>query len=186
MIDQLQNSTPHDQCLQSYMPPSSAMSTEGSARGFISMKAAPLVTTWLHWSQISQQQSRHMQEKTQIRIIISKIGNNFFYQEPCDPNPWFIKSPTLRAGSLREFTCVFLWFNKDGIVLVGMAQWIEHWPAKLMVTGSIPSQDTCLGCGPGPQLRACERQPTDVISDIHQCFSPSLSPSLPLSLKINK
>ena len=34
-----------------------------------------------------------------------------------------------------------------------------------------------LGCGPGPQYGACERQPhTDVY----------LSPSLPLSLKLNK
>ena len=37
-------------------------------------------------------------------------------------------------------------------VLAGMAWWIECWPAKGKVAGSIPSQDTCLGCGPGPQL----------------------------------
>ena len=44
-----------------------------------------------------------------------------------------------------------------------MAQWIEHWPANQRVAGSIPSQDTCLGCGPGPQVGAHERQPhTDV------------------------
>ena len=36
-----------------------------------------------------------------------------------------------------------------------------------------------------PHFGACERQPTDV-SLSHQCFSLSLSPSLPLSLKINK
>ena len=45
---------------------------------------------------------------------------------------------------------------------------------------SFPSQGTCLGCVQGPQWRACERQPhIDV-------FSPSLSPSFPLSLKISK
>ena len=27
---------------------------------------------------------------------------------------------------------------------------------------SIPSQDTCLGCRPGPQLGACERQPINI------------------------
>ena len=66
-----------------------------------------------------------------------------------------------------------------------MAQWIECQPAKWKAAGSIPHQGTCLGCGPGPRLGVCERQPIDV-SLSHSCFSPSLSPSLPLSLKINK
>ena len=34
--------------------------------------------------------------------------------------------------------------------LAGVAQWIERWPANQEVVGSIPSQGTCLGCGPGP------------------------------------
>ena len=38
--------------------------------------------------------------------------------------------------------------------LAGVAQWIECWPANRKVTGSIPGQGTCLGCGPGPWLRA--------------------------------
>ena len=33
----------------------------------------------------------------------------------------------------------------------GMAQWIECWPVNQRLTGSIPSQGTYLGCGPGPQ-----------------------------------
>ena len=50
----------------------------------------------------------------------------------------------------------------------GGAQWTEH--------RFIPSQGTSLGCGLGPQWGAHERQPhVDV----------SLSPFLPLSLKIN-
>ena len=61
----------------------------------------------------------------------------------------------------------------DG-ALTCVAQWVGCRPVNQKVTCSIPSQDTCLGCGPGPQSRACE------------CFSPSFSPSLPLSLKINK
>ena len=36
-------------------------------------------------------------------------------------------------------------------VLAGVAQWIECQPANQRVTGSIPSQGTCLGCGPDPQ-----------------------------------
>ena len=44
------------------------------------------------------------------------------------------------------------------------------------VTCSIPSQGTCLGCKPGPQQGAHERQP-------HIDVFPSLFPSLPLSKK---
>ena len=35
--------------------------------------------------------------------------------------------------------------------LAGVAQWIECWPVNQRVSGSIPSQGTCLGCRPGPQ-----------------------------------
>ena len=35
--------------------------------------------------------------------------------------------------------------------LAGVAQWIEQEPANQKVTGWIPSQGTCLVCGPGPQ-----------------------------------
>ena len=43
--------------------------------------------------------------------------------------------------------------------LAGMAQWTEFPPVNQKVAGSIPSQGTCLSCGPGPQLGACKRQP---------------------------
>ena len=38
--------------------------------------------------------------------------------------------------------------------LAGVAQWTEHQPENLKVTGLIPSQGTCLGFRPGPQLGA--------------------------------
>ena len=41
----------------------------------------------------------------------------------------------------------------------GVAQWIECQPANQRVTGSIPSQGTCLSCGPGLRWGTCERQP---------------------------
>ena len=41
----------------------------------------------------------------------------------------------------------------------GVAQWIERQTVKQRVAGSIPSQGTFLGCGPGPQWGAHERQP---------------------------
>ena len=40
--------------------------------------------------------------------------------------------------------------------LDGVAQWTECWPVNQRVTISIPSQGTCLGCRPGPQL-GCTR-----------------------------
>ena len=38
------------------------------------------------------------------------------------------------------------------LALAGVAQWIECWPVSQRVTSSIPSQGTCLGCGPGSRL----------------------------------
>ena len=62
--------------------------------------------------------------------------------------------------------------QRSEIYLAAVAQWIEHGPVKQRVTASIPSQGTCLGCRPGPQWGACERQ-------------PHIDVSFPLS-KINK
>lgn len=40
---------------------------------------------------------RHMQEKTQTKVMIPKISNSFFHREPRDPKP-LIKSPRLGVG----------------------------------------------------------------------------------------
>ena len=59
--------------------------------------------------------------------------------------------------------------------LAGIAQWIEWGPVNQRVTGSIPSQGTGLGCGPGPQSGACERQlHTDVSLPLFLSPFPSL------------
>ena len=68
-------------------------------------------------------------------------------------------------------------------VLTGVAQSVGRQPSQRKVTVLIPSQGTCPGCGPVPSRGECERQPMDV-SLTHGCFPLSLSPSLPLSLKI--
>ena len=65
--------------------------------------------------------------------------------------------------------------------LADVAQWIGCQFENQKVAGSIPSQGTRLVCRPGPQLGVCKRKPIT-----NGCFSPSLSPSFPLSLKINK
>ena len=74
---------------------------------------------------------------------------------------------------------------KGILILAGVAQWTEYQPANHSTASSIPSQGTCLGCRPGPQLGACERQLIDDISLAHWYFSPSFFPSLTLSLKID-
>ena len=40
--------------------------------------------------------------------------------------------------------------NSFIFALAGTAQWIECQPANQRITGSIPGQDTCRGCGRGP------------------------------------
>ena len=71
------------------------------------------------------------------------------------------------------------------MALAGVAHWIEPQPVNQTVTGLIPSQGTCLGCRPGHELGVCERQLINAFLS-HHCISLSLSPALPLSLKINK
>ena len=50
--------------------------------------------------------------------------------------------------------------SNTNIALAGVAQWIEHWPVNQRVTGSIPSQGTCLGCRPGPHSGDVQEAPT--------------------------
>ena len=47
------------------------------------------------------------------------------------------------------------------IALAGVAQWTERHPANQKVADLVSSQGTCPGCGPGPQLGACRRQPVN-------------------------
>ena len=68
--------------------------------------------------------------------------------------------PQSSIRSMFYFTTTYLTTLKIIIsVLIGMSQWIECWPENQRVANLIPSRGTCLGCGPGPQWGACERQP---------------------------
>ena len=68
-------------------------------------------------------------------------------------------------GNIRAFNTI----EESPILLAGVAQWIEHRPVNQRVTGSFPSQGTCLGCGPR------KRQPhTDVSLPLFLSFFPSL------------
>ena len=46
---------------------------------------------------------------------------------------------------------LILYNEKQSLALAGVAQWIEHRPVNQRVASLIPSQDTGLGFGPGPQ-----------------------------------
>ena len=64
-----------------------------------------------------------------------------------------------------------------------MAQWIEHWPTDRRVAGSIPSQDTCLGCGAGPRVGTCKREEIDVFLTHHVSLPLSMNKFEVFSLK---
>ena len=66
--------------------------------------------------------------------------------------------------------------NNNYAALAGVAQWIERQPVYQRVTSLIPSQGTCLGCEPGPQQGAYERQPHIDVSfsfSLPSCLSES-------------
>ena len=44
-----------------------------------------------------------------------------------------------------------IWNRNVYFPLASVAQWIERQPVNQRITGSIPSQGTCLGCRPGTQ-----------------------------------
>ena len=71
---------------------------------------------------------------------------------PGDVNPY------LFFYSDNKYTCCLSAY-KRGEALASVAQWIEHGPVNQRVTGSIPSQGTCLVCRPGPQWGTHEKQP---------------------------
>ena len=70
-------------------------------------------------------------------------------------------------------------FIEEKVTLAGITQWMERGPANQRVPGLTPSQGTCLGCGPDPQLGMCERQ-THIDISLPLFLSPLFS------LKINK
>ena len=48
--------------------------------------------------------------------------------------------------------CMFFKFKNHEEALTGVAQWIEYRTVNQRVTGSIPSQGTCLGGRPRPPV----------------------------------
>ena len=64
--------------------------------------------------------------------------------------------------TLSVFLIWRIHYQKYVVALAGVGQWFERQPVNQKVSGSVRGQGACLGCGPGPQLGACEKQPIDV------------------------
>ena len=90
-----------------------------------------------------------------------------------------------RILKLRDVRKAVPSFKSYCHALTGVAQWAGRCPTSRKVVSSVPVEDTCLDCGPGPQLGACGRRPINVSLSC-RCFCYSLSPSLPFFLKRNK
>ena len=82
------------------------------------------------------------------------------------------------------------WLKLFYVALAYVAQLVELQPMSRKVTGLIPGQGTCLGCGFGPSRSTCERQLINVsmfLSHIKDVLLPSsLSFPSPLSHYIKK
>ena len=82
------------------------------------------------------------------------------------PPVWILSANSISPFSIVLLTDLYL-LGQSGIhhefelerTLAGVGQWFEHRPVNQRVAGHIPSQGTCLGCGPGTQRGAYERQP---------------------------
>ena len=63
----------------------------------------------------------------------------------CDPKTSTKKRRRKKEKEKKES------IKKQPKALAGVAQWMEHWPVKQRVSGSIRSESTGLNCRPGPQ-----------------------------------
>ena len=71
------------------------------------------------------------------------------------PHPVYTLPAPTRPGASRGQRQL----RRTKSALAGVAQWTECLLANQSVASLIPSQGTCLGCGPGPQWGALEKQP---------------------------
>ena len=87
--------------------------------------------------------------------------------------PLMLRTLPDRVLFISSLGCSFVSFKISFVALAGIAQWIERRPANQKVSGSIPSQGTCLGCRPGPWWGARKKQPhTDVSLPLPSLSSP--------------
>ena len=125
--------------------------------------------TGMPWSWVTQMGRPWAAPRQQVDLI--QLPQFIFNVKSCRWNILHLQASHFIHLVLQEKIIEHL------VTLAGVAHWIELRPANWNITGLIPVLGTCLGCGPGPQLEACKRQPID-ISLTHQCFSFSFTPSL--------
>ena len=110
------------------------------------------ITNWKHTQKMALNKCEELIYKWLVRFQLGMCewsNSNLFLDVHTSTSTNELKTPW-----------VLIWGVKLALsALAGVAQWIEYWTANQRVTGLIPSQGTCLGCGPGLQLRACKRQP---------------------------
>ena len=84
--------------------------------------------------------------------------------------------PCIAAGLYSACASMCLVSSRLTTLCPALAEWlIERRPESQRVAGSIPSQGTGLGCGPGPQCGAHKRQPhIDVSLPLFLPLFPSL------------
>ena len=117
---------------------------------------------------------QHLTQRTSLEargIGKQKESNNYLCRR---------LAPPLRLYVLNRINYVVITKHQIPLYcpgLCGSVDWVLAFEPT--VTGLIPGQGTCLVWGARSPV-GCMQEATN------RCFSPSLSPSLPLSLKINK
>ena len=120
--------------------------------------------------------------KSQIKVLAGPCFLGSLLGEVAPGVPWLAATALGSLPPLHDvlqLVCrclhvVFPLLIRIPVFLAGVTQWIECCPVNQRVAGSIPSQGTCLGCGPTPPLEGCT-------GSNNTLMSLSLSPSLPLS-----
>ena len=90
----------------------------------------------------------------------------------------FTKTVSQQQSCLKSGNslCLLCLISKKLVISPGWCSSVDRVrAANQMVASSIPRQGTCLGCRPGPQCRAYERQPHTIFIPIFFSFPPLLS-----------
>ena len=106
-----------DRLLQFYKAPWHEVCPELSAWGLTSMEVAQLGVLSCCFGDRCCSNCIDTYKRKHMQVMIFKTSNFFFNQEPHEPKHWFTK---VLVRSLKEFTCVFMWFNKDDT----LANWL--------------------------------------------------------------
>lgn len=88
------------------------------------MGGAHLVAIWLYWRQTPQQQEKHMQEDTQIKIMILRLSNNFSTKNPVIQA--IDLSPLGWRSNHSVFTSVLMRFNKNDTLANSSGMNVQH------------------------------------------------------------